>query len=358
MLRAVRASAFRLSQDRMPGGIPNHMVTSQVYKVSIPVFCNVLVAALPLNTGIFFRIINLAEIPTNCPTVSANNDPARAVDVHFVVAPGIALGLDWKDDHHFSIRRTRRDTPHVFEGLTVGYLVVISWRGEIGRDNPSHVKELGPGDIVFQEARVMQDLRRRSISPLARSHSQPVQGILKAWHTFETIVDVSRVHPTIYIDHLLPCWKFLNCTRQLHWTNSAKYSTCSAPLPWQCPCPDSKYIFRHYTLQVTFKDFVVLSVVDLSISGDEVPGFHDSSVGRHLRCRQRAFVQQQEMSWALCLQPFRTSSAMVPAVGPKRYAQIALAELGAIEGIFEAHTILRSIPALQKRGNPLAKHTP
>lgn len=57
-----------------------------------------------------------------------------------------------------SARDVRPLSRYEFEGLAVGYLVVISWPSEIGRDNPRWVKELGAGDIMFQEARVIKDV--------------------------------------------------------------------------------------------------------------------------------------------------------------------------------------------------------
>lgn len=58
-------------------------------------------------------------------------------------------------------------------------------------------------------------------------------------------------------------------------------------------------------LQVSFKDFSVLSAVGFSISGDEIPGFHDSSAGKDFRCHQKRFSNNMRCpGHCICNHPY------------------------------------------------------
>ena len=103
-----------------------------------------------------------------------------------------------------------------------------------------------------------------------------------------------------------------------------------------------------------FNDLAAFSAVDLFISGHENPGFYDSQREGTAGIVKSVFPATRDILGTVCA-TIRTSSASAkvpaPGAGLKRYVQVTLAESREVtDGIFEAHTILRSVPALKKGG--------
>ena len=87
--------------------------------------------ACPTKHRHFSRIIGLAEILTNCPTVIADNDPARAIGIHFDVAFGILCCLKGQHDlfsirfHELGGRSQFTHSTREFEGLAVQWVILL-----------------------------------------------------------------------------------------------------------------------------------------------------------------------------------------------------------------------------------------
>lgn len=110
------------------------------------------------------RVSSPCEYSFN-PTVNADNDPARAVDVRFdpvFLALVLRLSRNGRTTTFSRFGEFGERRPSAFEvrirRSCSGLSCCHSWPSEIGRDNPRWVKELGAGDIMFQEARVIKDV--------------------------------------------------------------------------------------------------------------------------------------------------------------------------------------------------------